>query len=76
MTPKTEFEANQFKIIDSIRKSYGSRIKIMSGRVTNENTAILNEYHKITKVYLNKRSGADWKDKIKSEFERIRAIIK
>ena len=74
LPPKTEFDAKQFKKIDGIRKSYGIRIKIMSGMITDENTAIVNEYHKITEVYLNKRNGEGWADRMKSEIEKFRAI--
>lgn len=74
LPPKTEFEAKQFKEIDSIRKLYGIRIKNMGCMISDENTAVANEYEKITEVYLNKRNGAGWKDKMKSEIEKIRGI--
>ena len=74
LPPKTEFEAKQFKEIDSIRKSYGIRIKNMGCTVSDESTALANEYHKITEVYLDKRNEEGWEEKMKSRIENIRAI--
>ena len=74
LPPKTEFEAKQFKKIDSIRKSFGIRIKNMGCTVSDESTALADEYRKITRAYLDKRNEEGWNDKMKSEIEKIRAV--
>ena len=74
LPPKTEFEVMQHIKIDSIKKQYGISSKNLGCSISDEMTAAVNLYKKITSEYLKKRNGNNWEAKMDKEIAKIRAV--
>ena len=70
--PKNESLQIQDDSIKKILKKFGLTRENLGCTISPELTKAQEEYQKITEVYLEKRNGKNWRDRMENEIEKVR----
>ena len=70
--PKNESLQIQDDTIKKILKKFGLTRENLGCTISPELTKAQEEYQKITEVYLEKRNGKNWRDRMENEIEKVR----